>query len=146
MPSLNRRAFLAASSAALLATSGCTALDSSPMPAHWVTVYLVDTGEPRNVTVAVNDDSGATLFKKDYRLSESNEADEDALFPESTNPETVVVTVDGTRFKRNWPGFEQREIPCNGQNYSGIALWIENGQNGSPEIRLEADCQHVTMG
>ena len=146
MPSLTRRAFLASSSASLLAASGCTALGSSPTPAHWVTVYLGERDETHAVTVTVENDDGEALFEKDYQLSESNEADEDAPFPEPTDPDTVVVTVDGTRFEHDWPGFEQPQLPCDSsQNYSGIEVWIENGQDGSPEIRLTADCQHVTM-
>jgi hypothetical protein len=130
----------------LLAASGCTALGSSPTPAHWVTVYLGEREETHNVTITVTNEDEAVLFEKEYQLSESNEADEDAPFSESTDPDTVVVTVDGTRFERDWPGFEQRELPCDSNNnYSGIEVWVENGQDGSPEIRLTADCQHVTM-
>ncbi len=88
---------------------------------------------------------GETLFEKEYHLSDSNEANEDAPFPESTDPESVKVSVDGTQFERDWPGFEQRQLPCSGQNSSGIELWIENAEDGSPTVRLEADCQHVTM-
>jgi hypothetical protein len=146
MPSLNRRAFLAGTSAALLGASGCLAEGSSPTPAHWVSVYLVDHETPRDVTVTVTDGDGEVLFEQDYQLSTDNESDEHAPFPESTDPETVVVTVDGTRFERDWPGFEQRELPCDSDvNYSGVELWIENDQDGSPTMRMQADCQHVTM-
>lgn len=146
MPSLNRCAFLPGSSAALLAVSGCTALGSSPTPAHWVTVYLEEREETHDVTVTVESDDGETLFEKECQLSDSNEADEDAPFPESTDPEMVVVTVDGTRFERDWPGFEQQELPCDSNNnYSGIEIWVENSDDGSPEIQMIADCQHVTM-
>jgi hypothetical protein len=110
-----------------------------------VSVYLGERDDTHEVTVTVENDDGELLFEKEYRLSDSNEADEDAPFPESTNPTTVVVTVDGTRFERDWPGFEQQELPCSGQNWSGIELWIENGQDGSLAIRMEAGCQHVTM-
>lgn len=145
MFSLNRRSFLTSSAAALLATSGCTAPSSSSTPAHWVTVYLGDREETHDVTVTVTNDGGEVLFETVYRLSDANEADEHAPFPASTDPETVVVTVDGTRFERDWPGFEQPDLPCEGPNQAGIEIWIENGADGPPEIRLEADCQHVTM-
>lgn len=146
MPSLTRRAFLGTSSALLLAAAGCTAPDSSPRPAHWVTVYLVDEEDPRDVTVTVTDNGGETVFERDYQLSETNEADEDAPFPASADPETVVVTVDGTRFERDWPGFEQPRLPCDSDlNHSGIEVWIRTEQDGSPTIRLKADCQHVTV-
>jgi hypothetical protein len=146
MPSMNRRAFLTGTSAALLGASGCLAEGSATTPAHWVTVYLVDHETPRDVTVTVTDDRGDVLFEQDYQLSATNQADEDVPFPESTEPETVVVTVDGTRFERDWPGFEQRELPCDSDtNYSGVELWIENARDGSPTVRLEAGCQHVTM-
>ena len=109
------------------------------------TVYLKDTTEPHDVSVTVNDWSGEVLFENDYRLSDSNEADEDAPFHESTEPETIIVTVEGTRFERDWPGFEQPELPCNEANDAGVEIWIETAADGSPAIRLEANCQSVTM-
>jgi len=136
---------VACSVVVLLAAAGCTAPDSSPRPAHWVTVYLVDEDQPRDVTVTVTDNGGETVFERDYQLSETNEADEDAPFPESSDPATVVVTVDEARFERDWPGFEQPELPCDGSNWAGIELWIETGADGTPSLRMEADCQHVTM-
>lgn len=145
MRTTKRRDLLVSSGAALFAASGCTGRSSSATPAHWVTVYLVDASEARDVTVTVENQDGDVLFEQDYRLSEHNEADEDAPFPESTEPETVVVTVDGTRFEYDWPGFERPQLPCNEPNYSGVSLWIENGPEGSPTVRLEPDCQHVTM-
>jgi len=83
-------------------------------------------------------------FEKEYEFSDSNEADEDATFPASTDPETIIVTVDGTRFERDWPGFEQPELPCNDVNEVGVEIYVENAQDGSPGIRLEADCQSIT--
>jgi hypothetical protein len=145
MPSLTRRSLLASASAALVAASGCSAVESSPQLAHWVTVYLGDRDETHEVSVTVTDDSGETVFEKEYSLSDCNEADEDAPFPDATDPETVVVTVDGTRFERDWPGFEQPQLPCDGENRSGIEVWVEGDESGSPEIRIEADCQYVTM-
>lgn len=145
MPSFNRRAFLASSCAAIIAASGCTAPNVSPTPAYWVTVYLGERDERHDVTVLITNESGDTLFEKNYQLSDDNEADEDAPFPESTDPDTIVVTVDGTRFERNWPGFEHPELPCDGRNWSGIEIWIENDRDGSPDVRIEAGCQHVTM-
>jgi hypothetical protein len=144
MPSQSRRAFLASSCAAFLAASGCTAPNASSRLAHTVTVYLGERDESHDVTVTVLDGGGETLFEEEYRLSDDNEADEDATFPEATDPETVVVTVDGTRFERDWPGFEDPELPCEGDNRSGIEVWVENGRDGSPTVRLEANCQHVT--
>ncbi len=84
-----------------------------------------------------------SLFEKEYHLSDSNEADEDATFPASTKPETIVVTVDGTRFERDWPGFEQPALPCDGSNEVGIEVYVENTQNDKPDIRFEADCQSI---
>lgn len=145
MPSPNRRTFLASSSAALVAAAGCAVPGSSARPAYTVTVYLGDRDETHDVTVTVEDDGGTVLFEREYRLSDSNEAHEDATFPESTDPETVIVTVDGTRFERDWPGFEHQRLPCEGENWTGIEVWVENGQDGSPEVRLGVNCQHVTM-
>jgi len=144
MPSLNRRTFLVSSSTALLAAAGCTTRASSSPPAHWVTVYLGEREETHDVTVTVEDESGERLFEKEYRLSDSNEADEDAPFDGSSEPETLVVTVDGTRFERDWPGFEQPGLPCDDPNGAGVEIWVENGDDGTPAIRVEADCQRVT--
>ncbi|WP_336037309.1 hypothetical protein [Halobacterium yunchengense] len=105
--------------------------------------YLSEREETHDVTVTITNDGGDVLFEREYRLSDSNEADEDATFPAATDPETVVVTVDGTRFKRDWPGFEQPELPCNDVNEVGVEIYVENAQDGDPEIRLEADCQSV---
>lgn len=145
MSSINRRAFLAGSSAAFATVSGCITQGSSSTPAHWVTVYLGEREETHDVTVTVRNDSADVLFEKEYRLSDSNEADEHAPFEASTDPETVTVSVDGTRFERDWPGFEQTDLPCDDPNRAGVEIWVENGEDGSPEIRMEADCQHVTI-
>jgi len=145
MPSLNRRTLLAGASAALVAGAGCSAVESSPQLAHWVTVYLGEREETHEVSVTVTDGGGETVFEKEYSLSDDNEADEDAPFPESAAPETVVVTVDGTRFERDWPGFEQPQLPCDGENRSGIEVWVETDADGDPTVRIEADCQRVTM-
>ena len=107
-------------------------------------VYLGDREETHDVTVAVADGDGATLFERTYRLSDDNEADEGATFPGTTEPETLVVTVDDARFERDWPGFERRELPCNDPNESGVELWVENDGDGDPSVRVEADCQAVT--
>lgn len=150
MPSISRRALLASTGAVLSAVSGCTALGSSTNSSeeesdpHWVKMYLGDRDETHQVTVTITNKIGDVLFEKEYQLSDSNEADEDATFPASTDPEMIVVTVDGTRFKRDWPGFEQPSLPCNGPNEAGIAIYVENAQAGTPDIRLEADCQSIT--
>jgi hypothetical protein len=145
MPSMDRRTFLAGASATLLAASGCTAPASSLRPAHWVTVYLGERDETHEVTVAVENDAGDVLFEETYRLSDDDEADEDAPFPATADPDTVVVTVDGARFERDWPGFENPQLPCDDANQAGIELWVESGEDGRPSVRMEADCQHVTM-
>jgi hypothetical protein len=99
----------------------------------------------RNVTVTVENEDGESLFNKEYSLSDNNEADEDATFPESTEPETVNVTVDGERFEKQWPGFESQGLPCEGENWAGIELWIEGNPEETPSVRMETNCQHVTM-
>ena len=144
MPSTTRRAFVTGTSAALAAVAGCSGVDSASTPAHWVSVYLGERDETHEVIAAVDDGDGARLFEKQYRLSDENEADEHATFPGSAEPETVVVTVDGTRFERDWPGFERRELPCDDPNESGVELWIENDGDGDPTLRLEAGCQRVS--
>lgn len=144
MPSMNRRALLATSSAAIVATSGCTVLNPSGRPAHTVSVYLGNRDKTHHLTVTVKAEDSSVLFEKEYRLSDSNEADEDATFPESNEPETIVVTVDGTRFERDWPRNEHPQLPCEGENWTGIEVWVEHGSDENPAIRLEANCQHVT--
>ncbi|WP_248517622.1 hypothetical protein [Salinarchaeum laminariae] len=149
MPSTSRRALLASLCVGLPAVAGCIDLDSSAVSAsedpdpHWVTVYLQDREQQRDVSVTITDGEGATVFERAYHLSDRNEADENATFPASTDPESIVVTVDGTQFERDWPGFEQPELPCGEANEVGIELWIETAQDGRPEIRLFADCQSV---
>lgn len=150
MPSSSRRAFLASTCTLTAAVAGCAGLSSpststsrEPDP-HWVKVYLGDRDETHDVTVQITDEDGNTLFEQAYQLSDSNEADEDATFPASTEPERIVVTVDGTRFERDWPGFEHSQLPCDGPNEAGIEVWVENARDGTPGIRLEADCQSVT--
>ena len=152
MPSLNRRAFLTGSSASLLAASGCTTLspplnssEGDPDP-HWVKLYLADRDQTNNVTVTITGQDGATVFENEFALSDGNEADEDATFPASTDPETIVIFVDGTRLERDWPGFEQPALPCDGANEAGIEVYVETAQDGTPAIRLEADCQSVAGG
>ncbi|KOX96916.1 MULTISPECIES: hypothetical protein [Halorubrum] len=142
MPSTTRRAFAAGLSTVVAA--GCVGRDDADAAPHWVSVYLADREATRDVTVTVLDASGATLFEESYRLSDDNEAKEDATFPGPAEPETVVVTVDDARFERDWPGFERASLPCDGPNRSGVELWIESAPDQGPDLRLEADCQHVT--
>ena len=143
MPSATRRAFVAGASAALAVAAGCAGSGSDSAHPHWVSVYLGEREETHDVTVAVTDASDATLFEETYRLSDDNEADEGATFSGASEPDTVVVTVDGSRFERDWPGFERPELPCENPNHSGVELWIESGADGTPALRVEAGCQHV---
>jgi len=152
---MQRRDFLGAAGAvAAVGLAGCSSVigsgDSTPTdsedPAHTVSVYLGDRDLTRGVTVTVSNEDGSTLFENEYSLSNSNEADEDATFPTSTDPDSIVVTVDGTRFERDWPGFEHPELSCNDSNNAGIEVWVEQTEDGSPAIRLEANCQSVTTG
>jgi hypothetical protein len=146
---MERREFLGAvgvvSAVGLAGCSSVLGSDESAQRAHTVSVYLSDRDLTREVTVTVTDESGSTLFENEYTLSNSNEADEDATFPASDAPDTVVVTVDGARFERDWPGFEHPELPCDEPNNAGIEIWIEESEDGSPEIRLEVNCQSVTV-
>jgi len=150
MPSISRRAVLSGTGAVLSAVSGCAASGSSlnssgkESDPHWVKMYLGDRDETHDVTVKITNQDGDVLFEKEYQLSDSNEADEDATFPASTEPDTIVVTVDGSRFARDWPGFEQPALPCDGANEAGIEMYVENAQDETPDIRLEADCQSIT--
>lgn len=142
---MKRRALLASLSTAIVALSGCGNPDSSTVPAHTVSVYLTEREATRNVTVTVTDDSGETLFDREYALSDDNEADEDATFPASADPETVTVTVDDVRFERAWPGQNSPELPCDDPNSAGVELYIGGNPDEAPTLRLEANCQSVTM-
>lgn len=112
---MNRRAVMASTGAVLAALAGCTGTTSPPL-AHTVSVYLSEHDETHDVTVLVENDQQEPLFEREYRLSDANEAHEDATFPASTDPATVVVTVDGARFDYQWPRFEASELPCEGEN------------------------------
>lgn len=136
--------------------AGCSSLDSDDTTstedpeaterlAHSVSVYLRDGSETHTVSVTVQNASGAAVFEKDYRLSDSNEADENAPFPAASDPKTIIVTVDGTQFDRDWPGFEHPELPCNEATRPGIEIWVENDQDGTPGIRLAVNCQTIRM-
>lgn len=149
MPSSSRRLLLCSVSAVFAGVSGCAAPKSSSSPVaedanpHWVKMYLGERDETHNVTVTITDRDSDVVFEKEYLLSDENEANEDATFPATAEPETIVVTVDGTRFEREWPGFEHPERPCDGANEAGIEIYVENARDGTPDIRLEADCQSV---
>ena len=125
--------------------AGCGSNATEAEPAHTVSLYLHDSETARTVAVRIIDAAGTTVFETERSLSERNEADENVPFPASSNPETIIVTIDGTRFERDWPGFEQPELPCNEGTNAGVEIWIETAADGSPEIRLEANCQSVTM-
>lgn len=143
---MSRRSVIVGLGTAVVATGGCLSEESSTRLAHTVTVYHVDHEETtRNVTVTVENGEGDELFHEEYELSEENESDEDATFPASTEPETVIVDVDGARFERGWPGFEQQGLPCEGDNRAGIEIWIEGGAGEEPSIRMETNCQQVTL-
>jgi hypothetical protein len=146
---MRRREFLGAVGAAsAIGLAGCSYVlgsDDSAERAHTVSVYLSDRELTRKVTVTVTDEDGTSLFENEYTLSDSNEADEDATFLASKDPDTILVTVDGTRFEREWPGFEHPELPCNDPNHAGIEIWVEQSEDRSPEIRLEVNCQSVGM-
>ena len=150
MPSIGRRSVLAGSGAVLTSLGGCTVRSSSPNQSeessdpHWVKVYLGERDETHQVTVTITNEGSDVLLEREYQLSDGNEADEDGTFPASTDPDTVVVTVDGTRFERDWPGFERPALPCDGANEAGIEIYVENAPDGTPGIRLEADCQSIT--
>jgi hypothetical protein len=125
--------------------AGCGEVLASETPAHTVSVYLGDREATREVTVRIEAADDSVLFEREYSLSDDNEADEDATFPESTEPREVIVTVDGTRFERAWPGLDQPDAECSDGNWSGVEVWVEGGPDESPTVRLERNCQHVTL-
>ena len=143
---IQRRELLAGVGTAVVAggLAGCVSNATPAEPAHTVSLYLLDSETARTVAVRITDDAGTTVFETERTLSERNEADENVPFPAATTPETIIVIVDGTRFERDWPGFEQPELPCNEGTNAGVEIWIETA-DGSPGIRLEANCQSVTM-
>ncbi|WP_141551711.1 hypothetical protein [Natrinema sp. CBA1119] len=118
---------------------------SAEIPAHTVSVYLHNRNAVRDVTVTIKEDDGAVVFERDYSLSDDNEAHEDATFPETTDPHTVVVTVDGKQFEQPWPEFTDPNNQCPKGNWEGIEVWIKGDPGESPTILLIGNCQHVTL-
>ena len=110
-----------------------------------MSVYLGDREATRDVTVSITDETGEVVFERDYRLDDANEADEDATFPVASEPATVLVTVDGIPFERDWPGVETQGLPCQGDNRAGIEIWVEGGPAEAPGVRFETNCQAATV-
>lgn len=142
---MNRRSLLGVVGGALAATSGCLSAPTGPVPAHTVTVYLAEREATRDVTVTVTNEGGDELFERTYELSDANEAEEDDTFPADTEPETVTVVVDGTRFERDWPNMHGQDAGCGESNWAGIEVWVEGQPDEEPTVRLDSNCQHVTM-
>lgn len=137
---MKRRRLLQAAVAASVGSAGCLGSLSADerTPAHTVTVYHVDEEATRDVTVVVQNDAGETLFDQSYTMSESNEANEDDTFPESTDPATLVVTIDGTEFERDWPNPD-----CSGDNWAGAEIWIRGKSDADLSVEIKDNCQHV---
>ncbi|NEU58409.1 hypothetical protein [Halorussus sp. MSC15.2] len=137
---MKRRQLLEAALVASIGSAGC--LDrlsgTTRTPAHTVSVYHVDQAVTRDVNVVVRNDAGETLFERSYTMSESNEAHEDATFPESSDPSTVLVTVDGREFERQWPNPD-----CSGDNWAGVEVWIRGPSGSAPSVEVKGNCQHV---
>ena len=138
-----RRSVLAAASAALAVGAVC-GLRSGKRLAHTVSVYLADREATRDVRVRILDVDGETLFDRPLRLSDANEAVEDATFPASATPDRVVVVVDGERFERPWPGPETGR-DCGEANRAGVEVYVEGSPDEAPGVRFDRNCQHVTV-
>jgi len=156
----SRRTFLGAITAGgIAALAGCNSMlgaqdttDNSESPtdapknaAHTVSVYLAEREATRDVTVVVEESDGTVVFEREYALSDGNESHEDATFPESTGPETVVVTVDGERFEEPWPDGSEAGEPCTDGNWEGVEVYVQGQPDEAPSIRLDGNCQHVTL-
>ena len=135
---MQRRALLASLSLAVAGTAGCSALDGTE-PAYTVTVYNLDSEVSRDVTVRIENGAGETVFERTATYDTENEADENVPFPESSEPETVFVTVNGTTFERDWPMTD-----CEGENWAGIEVRIRGGSDEETTVELGTRCQHVT--
>lgn len=133
---MKRRHLLAV--AASLGSAGCLGglLGDDRTPAHTVTVYHVDEEVTRDVTVVVQNDAGEALFEQSYTMSETNESDEDATFPESSDPSTVLVTVDGVDFERQWPN-----STCHDGTWMGIEVWIRGRSDSDIDVTIKENCQ-----
>jgi len=134
---MKRRALLATLGIAA-GSAGCSALDSAE-PAHTVSVYHVDERVTREVTVRIENAAGEAVFERTATYDDENEADENVPFSRSSDPETVLVTVDGAEFERDWPTAD-----CDDPNWAGIELWIRGGPDAEPTLELRTNCQHVT--
>jgi hypothetical protein len=137
---VKRRHLLHVAVAAGIGSAGCSSSLSSDTPAHTVSVYHVDHDVTREVTVEVQNDAGETLFEQSYALSESNQADEDATFPESSDPSAILVTVDGTEFEKSWPTSE-----CSESTWTGAEVWIRGTSDSDLDVRIEENCQTVYL-
>lgn len=139
---MKRRHVLQAAVAASIGGAGCLGRLSGDdrTPAHTVTVYHVDHEITRDVAVVVKNDAEEPLFEKSYTMSETNESDEDATFPESSDPSTVSVTVDGVEFERQWPDSE-----CHDGAWMGIEVWIRGKSDSDIDVRIEENCQTVYL-
>lgn len=135
---MQRRALLATLGLAVAGTAGCSALDGTE-PAYTVTVYNVDSEVSREVTVRIENADGGTVFEHTGTYDAEHEADENVPFPESTEPETVFVRVNGTTFERDWPTTD-----CAGENWAGIEVWISGDSDEETTVELGTRCQHVT--
>ena len=135
---MQRRALLATLGLAVAGTAGCSALDGTE-PAYTVTVYNVDSEVSREVTVRIENADGGTVFEHTGTYDAEHEADENVPFPESSEPETVFVTVNGTTFERDWPTTD-----CAGENWAGIEVRVSGGPDDETTVELGTRCQHVT--
>lgn len=135
---MQRRALLATLGLVVAGTAGCSTLDGTE-PAYTVTVYNADSEISREVTVRIENGTGETVFERTGTYDAENEADENVPFPESSEPETVFVTVNGTTFERDWPTAD-----CAGENWAGIEVRVSGVPGEETMVELGTRCQHVT--
>ena len=66
---------------------------------------------------------------------------------DETHDVTVLIKNEQqeTLFQRAYRLAEAAELPCEGENRSGVEIYVGTDADGSPDLRLDANCQSITM-
>ena len=141
---MKRRQLIGAIATAAIGSAGCVSglFSLVKTPAHTVSVYNLSEKRAREVEVSVRNSADEILFERSYAFSESVQASESETFPASDDPATVLVTVDGNRYERQWPASD-----CDGL-YVWESLDVKVFGEVDPErdVYTGGNCQTAYMG
>lgn len=133
---MNRRRVLALLGTTILSVgNGCSELGES-QSAHTVNVY--DNDPPHNVSVTVLNENDERLYHETYEFDEDKNADEAGGFAVGTNPQTVVITIDGEEYEEPWPTPD-----CSGPNHAALEVHI-NYSSDRP-VYIDGFCESETL-